>query len=49
MDASGKDGLIRDVFRLINPQGVRVQSFKKPTEEEMDHEFLWRIHPHVPL
>jgi len=48
MDASGKDGLIRDVFRLINPQGVRVQSFKKPTEEEMDHEFLWRIHPHVP-
>ncbi len=48
MDASGKDGLIRDVFGTMNPQGVRVQSFKVPTEEELSHDFLWRIHKHVP-
>ncbi len=48
MDASGKDGLIRDVFGNINPQGVRVQSFKAPTEEELSHDFLWRIHEHTP-
>lgn len=48
MDASGKDGLIRDVFGNMNPQGVRVQSFKAPTEEELAHDFLWRIHRHVP-
>lgn len=48
MDASGKDGAIRDVFSGINPMGCRVQPFKKPTEEEMKHEFLWRVHKHVP-
>ncbi|OLY91638.1 Polyphosphate:AMP phosphotransferase [Cnuella takakiae] len=48
MDASGKDGLIRDVFGNLNPQGVRVQPFKAPTEEELAHDFLWRIHRHVP-
>ncbi|MFN0276670.1 MAG: polyphosphate kinase, partial [Chitinophagales bacterium] len=48
MDASGKDGAIREVFSGINPMGCKVQSFKKPTEEEMKHEFLWRIHKHVP-
>ena len=48
MDASGKDGLIRNVFGNLNPQGVRVQSFKEPTAEELDHDFLWRIHKHVP-
>lgn len=48
MDASGKDGLIRNVFGTMNPQGVRVQSFKVPTEEELAHDFLWRIHRHVP-
>jgi PPK2 family polyphosphate:nucleotide phosphotransferase len=48
MDASGKDGVIRDVFSRMNPQGVRVQSFKVPTEEELAHDFLWRIHHHTP-
>ncbi|RYY28661.1 MAG: polyphosphate kinase [Chitinophagaceae bacterium] len=48
MDASGKDGAIRDVFGTLNPQGVQVQSFKVPTEEEMAHDFLWRIHQHTP-
>ena len=48
LDAAGKDGLIRDVFKHVNPMGVNVVSFKKPTEEEMDHDFLWRIHRHAP-
>lgn len=48
MDASGKDGLIRRVFSGINPQGVRVHSFKEPTEEEKAHDFLWRVHQQTP-
>lgn len=48
MDASGKDGVIRDVFGHLNPQGVSVKSFKAPTEEELAHDFLWRIHRHTP-
>ena len=48
LDASGKDGAIRKVFGQMNPQGVRVQSFKAPTEEERAHDFLWRIHEHTP-
>jgi PPK2 family polyphosphate:nucleotide phosphotransferase len=48
LDASGKDGAIRKVFGQMNPQGVRVQSFKAPTEEELSHDFLWRIHRYVP-
>ncbi len=48
MDASGKDGLIRNVLGNMNPQGVRVKSFKAPTEEELSHDFLWRIHHHAP-
>lgn len=48
MDASGKDGAIRDVFGQLNPMGVRVQPFKAPTELEADHDFLWRIHQHAP-
>ncbi|WP_118950057.1 PPK2 family polyphosphate kinase [Taibaiella helva] len=48
MDASGKDGLIRDVFASMNPQGVRVASFKVPTAEEAAHDFLWRIHRQTP-
>lgn len=48
MDASGKDGLIRNVLGNMNPQGVRVQSFKAPTAEELAHDFLWRIHRHSP-
>jgi PPK2 family polyphosphate:nucleotide phosphotransferase len=48
MDASGKDGLIRKVLGNMNPQGVNVRSFKAPTEEEMEHDFLWRIHRFTP-
>src|SRR4051812_3858536 len=48
MDASGKDGAIRNVFSSLNPQGVHVTSFKQPTEEEKKHDFLWRIHSHCP-
>src|SRR2546423_1083808 len=48
MDASGKDGTIRHVFGHLNPQGVRVQSFKVPTTLELSHDFLWRIHQHTP-
>jgi len=48
MDASGKDGIIRNVFGKLNPQGVTVQSFKAPTAEELSHDFLWRIHRHAP-
>jgi len=48
MDASGKDGLIRNVFGDLNPQGVTVQSFKIPTALELSHDFLWRVHQHTP-
>ena len=48
MDASGKDGLIRDVFGSMNPQGVQVESYKAPTAKELSHDFLWRIHMHAP-
>jgi len=48
LDAGGKDGTIRSVFKGVNPQGVQVASFKRPTQEEFDHDFLWRIHPHAP-
>jgi len=48
MDASGKDGLTRDVFGHMNPQGVTVKSYKVPTAEEAAHDFLWRIHAHAP-
>ena len=48
MDTGGKDGAIRRVFDGVNPQGVRVASFKVPTEEELDHDFLWRVHKVTP-
>ncbi len=48
MDGSGKDGVIRNVLGHMNPQGVKVQSYKAPTAEELDHDFLWRIHQHSP-
>ncbi len=48
LDASGKDGATRNVFGHLNPQGVSVASFKVPTAEELSHDFLWRIHKHVP-
>ena len=48
MDAGGKDSTIKKVFTGINPQGVKVASFKAPTKEELAHDFLWRIHQHTP-
>lgn len=48
MDSAGKDGTIRHVFQGVNPQGVKVASFKTPTAQELDHDFLWRIHAHTP-
>ncbi len=48
MDASGKDGLINNVFTFINPQGISVTSFKAPDQKELAHDFLWRIHANVP-
>jgi PPK2 family polyphosphate:nucleotide phosphotransferase len=47
-DASGKDGTVRKVFRSVNPMGCEVTSFKAPTEEELQHDFLWRIEKRVP-
>jgi PPK2 family polyphosphate:nucleotide phosphotransferase len=48
LDTGGKDSTIRKCFGALNPAGVRVQSFKKPTEREGNHDFLWRIHQHTP-
>jgi PPK2 family polyphosphate:nucleotide phosphotransferase len=48
MDGGGKDGTIRAVFDVVNPQGVRVSSFKAPTLTELDHDYLWRIHSQTP-
>jgi len=48
MDAGGKDGTIKHVFDGVNPSGVKVASFKKPSSEELAHDYLWRIHQDVP-
>ena len=48
MDSAGKDGAIRRVFSGVNPQGVRVESFKIPSVRELSHDFLWRVHERVP-
>jgi len=48
MDASGKDGAIRDVFTHVNPQGINVKGWKAPSKEELSHDFLWRIHKYAP-
>jgi len=48
MDAAGKDGAIKHVMSGVNPQGVEVTSFKKPSEEEHDHTFPWRRMKRVP-
>ena len=48
MDTGGKDGTIRHVFDGVNPQGVKVASFKVPTSVELAHDYLWRIHQHTP-
>ena len=49
MDAGGKDGTIKKVFESVNPQGVRVSSFKAPNPNDLGHDFLWRIHEQTPL
>lgn len=48
MDTGGKDGVIRRVFDGVNPQGVKVASFKAPTPEELAHDYLWRVHKMTP-
>ena len=48
MDTGGKDGCVRSVFSAGDPQGISVHPFKKPSEEELAHDFLWRVHAVVP-
>lgn len=48
MDAGGKDGTIKHVFEGVNPSGVRAPSFKAPSSLERSHDYLWRVHQHVP-
>ncbi|MCD1147664.1 polyphosphate kinase 2 family protein [Peptoniphilus sp. KCTC 25270] len=48
MDAAGKDGIIKHVFTALNPQGTQVTSFKQPSSEELDHDYLWRIAKALP-
>lgn len=48
IDTGGKDGTIRKVFDGVNPQGVKVANFKRPTREELAHDYLWRVHQHTP-
>jgi PPK2 family polyphosphate:nucleotide phosphotransferase len=49
MDTSGKGGVISHVAGLVNPQGLHITSFKKPTKDELKHDFLWRIRNKVPV
>ena len=48
MDTSGKDGTVRAMFSGVSPMGVSAVAFKGPTDEELDHDYLWRVHQHVP-
>ncbi|SDR91796.1 PPK2 family polyphosphate kinase [Microterricola viridarii] len=48
MDTAGKGGILRHVIGAVDPQGVQITAFKKPTDEELAHDFLWRIRPHAP-
>lgn len=48
MDASGKDGAVRRVLEYVNPAGVQTDNFKKPSDEERAHDYLWRVHKAVP-
>jgi PPK2 family polyphosphate:nucleotide phosphotransferase len=48
IDGGGKDSTIRHVFSAFNPQGCTVRSFKAPSAEELSHDYLWRVHAHVP-
>jgi PPK2 family polyphosphate:nucleotide phosphotransferase len=48
IDTGGKDGTIRNLLTGVNPAGIEVTAFKSPSSEELNHDFLWRIHPHTP-
>src|SRR5215831_18926875 len=48
LDAAGKDGVVRHILTGMNPAGCVAVGFKQPTPEELAHDFLWRVHPHVP-
>ncbi len=48
MDSSGKDGATRETFKYCSPNGIKATSFKKPTDEEFAHDFLWRVHKLAP-
>src|SRR5213595_1005979 len=48
LDAAGKDGVVRHILTGMNPAGCAAVGFKQPTPEELAHDFLWRVHPHVP-
>jgi PPK2 family polyphosphate:nucleotide phosphotransferase len=48
IDTAGKDGTVRNIFSAANPQGIKVFSFKRPSQEEFRHDFLWRCHRHTP-
>ncbi len=48
MDAGGKDGTVRHVFEGVNPTGVKVAAFKRPSSKELAHDYLWRVHQQVP-
>lgn len=48
MDSAGKDGAVKHVMSGLNPQGVQVYSFKQPSKEDLDHDYLWRIHRCLP-
>jgi len=49
MDTAGKDGTVRAMFSRINPMGIRGVAFKQPTETELAHDYLWRVHQQVPI
>ncbi|WP_250471005.1 polyphosphate kinase 2 family protein [Caballeronia sp. GAFFF1] len=49
MDTSGKDGTVRGVFQDVDPLGLRIVPFRAPTEREMAHDFLWRVHAQAPM
>ena len=48
MDTGGKDGTVKSVFSRVDPQGIHVEPFKKPSEDELARDFLWRVHSKVP-
>lgn len=49
MDTAGKDGTVRAMFSRVNPMGVRAVAFKSPTDNELAHDYLWRVHQQVPV